>query len=118
MEQWILEHEVTIRLACFFGILALMMCLERFIPRRRRSLTRWQRWPANLSIVVPKAIELSKNVKNAGAALITLKGLKNAAGGIQSRSRPGGDVSAIDLGRLGWATLRLRFQPDVVAAGS
>ena len=44
--------EPFIRLSIFFGILLSMALLEVWAPRRKRSFSRKQRWPANLGIVV------------------------------------------------------------------
>lgn len=47
----IIGNETVIRLFFFFGVLALMMALEAAFPRRVRSFSRKQRWPANIAIV-------------------------------------------------------------------
>lgn len=49
--SFILAHEPTIRLASFFGVLAVMIAWETLAPRRARALSRWSRWPSNLGIV-------------------------------------------------------------------
>jgi len=50
--QTILGHEGAIRISVFVGVLLTMVILETLLPRRSRGLTRTQRWPANLGIVV------------------------------------------------------------------
>ncbi len=46
-----MEHELTIRLLLFFGVLAGIACWERKYPRRPSVLPRWLRWYSNLGIV-------------------------------------------------------------------
>jgi sterol desaturase/sphingolipid hydroxylase (fatty acid hydroxylase superfamily) len=48
----ILDFEPVIRLSFFFGVFAVVAMWETAMPRRPRSLGRWQRWPSNLGIVV------------------------------------------------------------------
>lgn len=54
----LLAQEALIRLSVFAGILALMAGLEAWLPRRRRSATRWLRWPGNLGVVVLDSLVL------------------------------------------------------------
>ncbi|MEX0692855.1 MAG: sterol desaturase family protein [Rhodospirillales bacterium] len=54
--QAVLTHEGMIRIAIFATVLIAMMLLEAWLPRRRRSLERRQRWPANLGIVVAGSV--------------------------------------------------------------
>jgi len=55
MDQ-ILTHEGMIRIGVFAGVLIAMMALETLLPRRKRTLGRRDRWPANLGIVVVDTI--------------------------------------------------------------
>jgi len=48
----LLANEPVIRLAAFAGVLALVAALEACFPRKRRSFSRWRRWPNNLGVVV------------------------------------------------------------------
>jgi sterol desaturase/sphingolipid hydroxylase (fatty acid hydroxylase superfamily) len=52
MEALILAHEPALRLMAFAAVLIAMAIWEVLAPRRTRTLTRRQRWPANVSIVV------------------------------------------------------------------
>lgn len=52
MTSFLLTHEPAIRLAAFAGIFAVMALWEVLAPRRRQTVGRWRRWPANLGIVV------------------------------------------------------------------
>jgi sterol desaturase/sphingolipid hydroxylase (fatty acid hydroxylase superfamily) len=52
MSSFLLAHEPTVRLACFFGVLLAMAGWEAWAPRRRRLFARQVRWPSNLGIVV------------------------------------------------------------------
>lgn len=72
MADILLAHEATIRLAIFLTVLALMAGLEAILPRRVRTVGRWQRWPANLGIVVLNTVlvRLLLPVTAAGIALV------------------------------------------------
>lgn len=48
----VLANEPTIRLAVFAGVLAIMAVWEILAPRRSFTVTRAQRWPGNLGIVL------------------------------------------------------------------
>jgi sterol desaturase/sphingolipid hydroxylase (fatty acid hydroxylase superfamily) len=52
MSANLLQHESSLRLGVFFGLLAAMMLWEVAAPRRRLEQPRRRRWPANLGIVV------------------------------------------------------------------
>jgi sterol desaturase/sphingolipid hydroxylase (fatty acid hydroxylase superfamily) len=52
MSTFLLAHEPVIRLSAFAGILVAMALWEALVPRRRRSVSRWARWPSNLGLVV------------------------------------------------------------------
>jgi len=45
------QTEITVRLACFGGVLALVALAEWVAPRRRLTLGRRRRWPTNLGLV-------------------------------------------------------------------
>jgi len=50
MPSLLLEHEPTVRLTFFLGVLAAMAGWEVLAPRRHRFVSRWTRWPSNLGI--------------------------------------------------------------------
>ncbi|MCG8068314.1 MAG: sterol desaturase family protein [Candidatus Thiodiazotropha taylori] len=52
MTDFILDYELTIRLAAFFSIFALMAGWEAVHPCRQQRFTRGQRWFANLGITL------------------------------------------------------------------
>ncbi|HEX9182538.1 MAG TPA: sterol desaturase family protein [Burkholderiales bacterium] len=52
MEAFAIAHEPALRLAAFLGVLAAMAGWEALAPRRPRTLSRLQRWPGNLGIVI------------------------------------------------------------------
>ncbi|MEW8321710.1 MAG: sterol desaturase family protein [Candidatus Thiodiazotropha taylori] len=52
MTDFILNYELTIRLAAFFSIFALMAGWEALLPCRQQRFTRGQRWFANLGITL------------------------------------------------------------------
>ncbi len=54
----VMEHEPTVRLGFFFGILVLMAIWERLAPRRRPTVARSIRWLSNLSLVAINTIVL------------------------------------------------------------
>jgi sterol desaturase/sphingolipid hydroxylase (fatty acid hydroxylase superfamily) len=52
MNDFLLSHADTIRLAFFVGVFAVMAAWEALAPRRQRSFGRLRRWPGNIGIVV------------------------------------------------------------------
>ena len=46
-----LSNEPAIRLGFFLGVFTFMALWEVLMPRRRRAVSRWIRWPSNLGIV-------------------------------------------------------------------
>lgn len=55
---WILQHEVTVRLTGFFGVLGLMAVWETLAPRRTPTLSKTSRWPNNLGVVALNTVLL------------------------------------------------------------
>ncbi|HED19143.1 MAG TPA: sterol desaturase family protein [Gammaproteobacteria bacterium] len=51
VSEFVMQHEVTIRLSFFFGTFAVMAVWEMVAPRRARTLTRAVRWLNNLGLV-------------------------------------------------------------------
>jgi len=51
MSDFLLQHELTIRLGAFFGILFIMAVWEVAAPRRALSIPKWRRWASNLGVV-------------------------------------------------------------------
>ena len=51
LEQWILTHEVPLRMAFTFGILGMMAGWEALAPRRKPRLPKPLRWLNNLALV-------------------------------------------------------------------
>jgi sterol desaturase/sphingolipid hydroxylase (fatty acid hydroxylase superfamily) len=56
--DWILTHEVGIRLSFFFGIFAAVALWEVLAPRRVLMLSRGVRWSSNLGLVVLNSVVL------------------------------------------------------------
>lgn len=54
--DWILEHEVPIRLSFFIGIFVIMAIWEIFLPRRQLTVSKAKRWTSNLALVVLNSI--------------------------------------------------------------
>jgi len=52
MSEAIIFHESAIRLACFFSVFVVIALWEILLPRRVRTVSRWVRWPNNLTVVV------------------------------------------------------------------
>src|SRR6266542_999337 len=50
MNMFIIDHEIFIRLASFFGIFALMAFWEKIVPRRVLTQSKGTRWFGNISI--------------------------------------------------------------------
>ncbi|MEZ5542361.1 MAG: sterol desaturase family protein [Pseudomonadota bacterium] len=51
LNDFILDHEVTIRLGCFLGVFAVMAVWELLAPRRRLQAPKAVRWASNLGLV-------------------------------------------------------------------
>jgi sterol desaturase/sphingolipid hydroxylase (fatty acid hydroxylase superfamily) len=51
INEWIMQHEMAIRLSCFFGLLGLMALWESLAPRRPLTASKTVRWLNNLSLV-------------------------------------------------------------------
>ncbi|HID46098.1 MAG TPA: sterol desaturase family protein [Chromatiaceae bacterium] len=51
LNDWLLNHEVQIRLGFFFGIFAVMAVWELIAPRRALTLSKTVRWGNNLGLV-------------------------------------------------------------------
>jgi sterol desaturase/sphingolipid hydroxylase (fatty acid hydroxylase superfamily) len=58
METLIQDHEGTIRLSFFLGMLLVMGLWETFLPRRELTVARWVRWLNNLGLVVFNSVVL------------------------------------------------------------
>jgi sterol desaturase/sphingolipid hydroxylase (fatty acid hydroxylase superfamily) len=68
----ILSHEPAVRLACFAGVLLLMLAWEALAPRRRLTVRRPLRWSGNLGLVLVDTlvVRLLIPVGAAGMALL------------------------------------------------
>ena len=58
MDNWLSSNGSVLRLGVFVGTLALMLTLERLLPRRADAPQRRLRWPANLSLSLIDALLL------------------------------------------------------------
>ena len=58
MLEFIVSHELAVRLGCFFGVFALMAGWELRAPCRALTVSKVQRWTANLGIVVLNTVVL------------------------------------------------------------
>jgi len=72
MSDFLLIHEPVVRFAAFAGIFAAMALLELLAPRREQVVTRTQRWPGNLGIVVLNTILARLVFPMTAVALATL----------------------------------------------
>lgn len=68
-ETWLINHEVAVRLGCFFAVLLTMMALEIRIPRRQLIIPRERRWPNNLGLVVFNSLLLRLLFPTAAAGM-------------------------------------------------
>jgi sterol desaturase/sphingolipid hydroxylase (fatty acid hydroxylase superfamily) len=57
-EALMLEHGERLQYALFFGILALLMLLEAWLPRRSTPSNRRRRWPTNLGMTATNVVAL------------------------------------------------------------
>ena len=58
MIEILIEHEQTIRVSVFIGLLVLLSCAEFFIPLAKRQTVRLRQWFTNLAIVVIDTLTL------------------------------------------------------------
>ena len=58
VEQFVIAHEPSLRLAAFCVTVAAMAGWEALAPRRLRPLGRLARWPANIGIIVTNTVLL------------------------------------------------------------
>ncbi|HEB95502.1 MAG TPA: sterol desaturase family protein [Sedimenticola thiotaurini] len=56
--DWILDHELAVRLGFFFGIFAIMALWEVLAPCRPLSVSKAGRWASNLGLVVLNSVVL------------------------------------------------------------
>jgi sterol desaturase/sphingolipid hydroxylase (fatty acid hydroxylase superfamily) len=77
MNDFILNHEPAIRLACFFGIFAIMAVWELLAPRRRLSQPKARRWFNNLGLVVFNTALLRLAFPLAAVGMATTAGLND-----------------------------------------
>ena len=64
-----MANEPAIRLGFFLGMFALMALWEVLMPRRRRAVSRWVRWPSNLGIVALNTVLLRFMIPTAAVGL-------------------------------------------------
>jgi sterol desaturase/sphingolipid hydroxylase (fatty acid hydroxylase superfamily) len=72
MSGSLLAHEPAIRLAFFLGTFAAMAAWEALLPRRRRTVSRWRRWPSNLGVVALNTLLLRLTIPVAAVGLAAL----------------------------------------------
>ncbi|MGB0467570.1 MAG: sterol desaturase family protein [Pontibacterium sp.] len=58
VSTFIVTHETTIRLSCFFGVLALVAGWELLAPRRELRISKAVRWVNNIGLVVLNSLIL------------------------------------------------------------
>lgn len=51
MTENLLSNEPLVRLSIFIGVLLVMAGLEAVMPKRKREVSRWARWPSNFALV-------------------------------------------------------------------
>jgi sterol desaturase/sphingolipid hydroxylase (fatty acid hydroxylase superfamily) len=72
MNEWIMQHEVALRLSCFFGVLVLMASWEILAPRRPLTASKTVRWLNNLGMVLFNNLLLRLLFPIAGVGLAVL----------------------------------------------
>jgi sterol desaturase/sphingolipid hydroxylase (fatty acid hydroxylase superfamily) len=58
MNAFMLQYELTIRLACFFGVFGCMALWEFAAPQRRLTVSKFLRWANNFTLVVLNSVLL------------------------------------------------------------
>jgi sterol desaturase/sphingolipid hydroxylase (fatty acid hydroxylase superfamily) len=56
--EWVLDHEIPIRLGLFFGVFALIALWEIYSPRRHLTVSKGARWFNNLGLVLLNTVVL------------------------------------------------------------
>ncbi len=74
--QWLLAHEIPLRLGFFFGTFALIALWEVLAPRRRLSVGRGLRWASNIGIVVLNSLLLRLLFPIAAVGLAATAGVR------------------------------------------
>jgi sterol desaturase/sphingolipid hydroxylase (fatty acid hydroxylase superfamily) len=63
------EHETAIRLGAFGSVFAAMVLWELIAPRRILTVSRWERWPNNIAIVVLNTLLIRLVIPTAAVGL-------------------------------------------------
>ncbi len=58
MDSFLIDHEPGIRMGVFFGLLGLMAIAEAIFPARARLLSRKERWPSAVALILLNALIL------------------------------------------------------------
>ena len=74
MTETALSNEPAIRLGFFLGVFAVIALWEVLMPRRRRAVSRWVRWPNNLGIVALNTFLLRVLTPTAAVGLALVAG--------------------------------------------
>ncbi|MFQ5634550.1 MAG: sterol desaturase family protein [Gammaproteobacteria bacterium] len=73
-DDWVVGHEVTIRLGFFLGVFAIVACWERFAPRRALTFPRPVRWLNNLALLLLDGLAVRLLYPAAAAGIAALAG--------------------------------------------
>ncbi len=77
MTETIVTNETFIRLVCFLSVFTAIALWEIGLPRRKRVVSRWVRWPGNLGIVVLNTILLRILLPTAAVGLALIAEAQN-----------------------------------------
>lgn len=58
IQEILTQHQNTIRLSVFLGVLCLMTALEILIPKKQRFVNKTKRWVTNLGLIIVDTIAL------------------------------------------------------------
>ena len=58
IENFVLQHEVLLRMGCFFSVFLIMLIWEVVAPRRLLSVSKLLRWSSNLGLLLVNSIVL------------------------------------------------------------
>jgi sterol desaturase/sphingolipid hydroxylase (fatty acid hydroxylase superfamily) len=58
LEEFVLQREALLRLACFAGIFVVMLLWENTAPKRKLSVSRIQRWTHNIGLLLVNSLVL------------------------------------------------------------
>jgi sterol desaturase/sphingolipid hydroxylase (fatty acid hydroxylase superfamily) len=112
IETWILSNGDNLQVVLFFVLLTLFAVAERLMPRRRGSLDRWRRWPANFFLTLLNLIAMGAlPVSFVGAAIWAER---NGWGVLNAVQLPAVTLIIVTLGVRGFISFSTHYLMHMV----